>query len=417
MAHVLGNVVMDEMYDLESARANHLEQVDAIEDRLGSLGWEPRRGGFLASVGEGPLARGGPSDDRQDSAHVGSPPHVIRGTNPHLAVGIDWLSMTGDDHTIPMVRQILESHYGKGEPGKPLHFYPCVEDFHGGLVKLLYDTPETRERHRGKFSIQVAGSALAAMDADGRMALLRDLLGWKMKATRLDVAIDFVAGIEGSIHLVDETLAACERGELVGARRFRPIIEKTAQGRLTGATVYIGKRGSEGSGRMVRCYDKGLEQGTGVPNQWHRWEVEFSGDVAAEVASFLGGSVEWVEPAVSVALGAVDFKTVTGARDSCRRPRAEWWGGVVKFVRDQSLEPVQMMATRKRPTLAGWRRNLVKAVLPTILAMAERADCSVGDVVNALVEVSSVRRPTRKGPVLVEFEAELSRNGDWRCVA
>ena len=333
-----------------------------------------------------------------------------------VTVGVDWLRMTGAVQDLPMVRQVLEAVFGPGESGKGLFLYTSSIRFHGGLVRLLYDADGV-DRHAGKFGVEIPGGALASLSAEQRIELLRDLVGWHMKATRLDVAIDLV-GYDHEVYLVEGVLGACERGELIGARRWRPIIERTAKGRLTGATVYLGKRGSEGSGRMVRCYDKGLESGIGVANRWHRWEVEFSGDCAAQVADHLAGCVDWVEPAIATSLGAVDFKTETGARDACRRPRATWWADIVGLIQDQAkLDLERVKAKRKPASLPGFVRWFNRNVLPTLREMGRIADWSYADVVAWLMEGEPPKACGESRPVLVEFAREIEKRSDWRVVA
>lgn len=412
-------IYMEPALDLAYERTKLLDELDQVESLLESEGWSAADGGHLAaSEGEGPATAGGATNERPGGAIVESPPAVIRGTNPQavVTVGVDWLRMTGPVHVIPMVRQVLEAVFGDGEAGKGLFLYTSSIRFHGGLVRLLYDA-EGVDRHAGKFTVEIPGGALASLTADQRIELLRDLAGWHMKATRLDVAIDLV-GFENDIYLVEGVLGACERGELIGARRWRPIIERTAKGRLTGATVYLGKRGSEGSGRMVRCYDKGLESGLGVANRWHRWEVEFSGDCASQVADHLAGVVEWIEPAIAVALGAVDFKMATGARDSYRRPRAAWWADLVKYVQDKcALEPECVKAKRKPATLPGFVRWFNRNVVPTLREMGRIADWSYADVLAWLMEGEPPKASGESRPVLVEFAREIVKRSDWRVVA
>lgn len=282
---------------------------------------------------------------------------------------------------------------------------------------MFYDGEGT-DRHRGKFTVEIPGSALGCLEGEERIELLRDLARWGMKCTRIDVAVDLVAHSDGQVELVEAVHDACTRGELVGARRWRPVIEY-AGNRITGASVYLGKRGSQGSGRMVRCYDKGLETGA-VANTWHRWEAEFSGDVAAQVGQVLAERVEWVEPAVCVALGAVDFRVNTGVRDSCRRPRAEWWASVVRhfqgIVGGRSFPPFRIKARRKASNLRSWREHQRRAVLPTLLAMAREGDCSPFDIVAHLLSEGPVKVRSG-GVVLAEWRAELLRAaGDWRAV-
>lgn len=399
-------------------RSELLDRLDQVEGALDSCWDEPGEGDPPAEPDGAESHEHRPEADG-GKGHCGITPAVIRGTNPHVEVvlGIDWLRLSGPGHTIEGVRDILRSFYQcEPESCKGLFLYTKGEAYWGGVVKLLWDD-EGHDRHRGRFTVEIPGSGLHHLNADRRVELLGSFLRLGLRATRIDVAIDLVGDRAGSVFLVDEVLAACQRKELVGARlkSVRPIMGVDAStGVMRPETVYLGKRGDEGSGRFVRCYDKGMEQGFGVPHWWHRWEVEFGQDAAEQVAveiaeGVISGEVcDWTSVAIARAMGAVDFKVVTGARDSYRRPRAAWWAAVVELVdAARRMAPQRVKARRRFSSLRGYRFHIRRAVLPTVFEMARLADCSPVDIFEDLAR-DYRHRPMPSRPVLAEFEASLA---------
>lgn len=91
------------------------------------------------------------------------------------------------------------------------------------------------------------------------------------KITRLDIALDCL----NSGYTCADIWGYLQQGRYVG--RFKPesINQITGVVRSSGYSIGIGSRSS---GRYVRIYDKGAEQGTGV--DWLRIEVQINGDMA-----------------------------------------------------------------------------------------------------------------------------------------
>jgi DNA relaxase NicK len=135
--------------------------------------------------------------------------------------------------------------------------------------------------------------------------------------------------------------------------------------------VRIGRRGDVGSGRYVRCYDKGLERGM-HRGTWHRWEAELSGSCAEQVQHALVDShADWLRTMVEIAFGCVDFRIGEKRRAVEARERVDWWAVLLDGVRTCCVR-----AERTLSTAAGklsWLRN------------------SVGPMVKALVETSGGR--------------------------
>ena len=212
--------------------------------------------------------------------------------------------------------------------------------------------------------------------------------------TRFDVAVDFFGRDLG---IVDSVVASCGRGELCGARLCDPRRPIRCNGDPVGNGVYLGKRGSDGSGRFIRVYDKGLESKTKPLGQWERWELECSGEVARSIAACMmyawrmDGSPDvkhaslefltgWRRFGAEVALNAVDFRESNGRSELDRRPRCSWWAitregiGESKPVRDTERKKSESPALAKMANFAikcKWAERVLTAAFVSGLG-AER---------------------------------------------
>lgn len=342
----------------------------------------------------------------------GAPPDVIRGAKSQ-EVGLDWLRFSGPAVTLSRVRQWLAFYFGSSEEGRGLWGYRHGYTFEGG-VRLCFNIPEDgADRQKGHLGVEVPGSAINRWPADRRVEFLTDMLAQGLWCTRIDVAWDVVGD---DVQLCQAVHSACESGQLVGARRYTPLVSRTAEGRVLGYTVYLGRRGGSGSGRMVRVYDKGLEEGMLLPNKWHRWECEFTGDCARRVGDLLGGGVEfsdWAVTARRLTLGAVDFREVTGSRELARRPRCGWWVQVLQWA-GREVDPVRITARRQVSSYEKWRRHVRGAYGPTLVSMAREAGCSLSELCETLFSgVKGASAGTLRGPVLRDWGVLLDERASF----
>lgn len=359
--------------------------------------------------------------DRAGGGVPATAPHpVIRGAKLQgavVTVGVDWYRGTGPGVYRVEVCGLLGQWFGPGVRGPGRHFYDSGICFPGG-AQVWFNERGTGERDQ--FTVELPGSVVSAWAASERVAKLRALHGagvwW---CTRIDLAVDF-RGV--GLELVQAVEEACSRGELCGARTWRPVRE-FSRGRVTGETFYIGKRGKLGSGRLVRVYDKGLETGTAPRGEWVRLEVEFTGDCAKQVFAIVaaagdqravfgeylgdlwgsGVPVEgWRGAALRLVFGALDFREVTGSRLLVRRPRAAWWSEVLGLV-----EPERVRADRvRRQGLVRTARWLRQQVAPVLAGMVGRSGHSLGQVFENLVgELDEYERAVLR-PVVWEYVQE-----------
>lgn len=162
------------------------------------------------------------------------------------------------------------------------------------------------------------------VDADSILAIMRDK-AWRV--TRLDIAFDMVGEAELWEMVYVKAKAFCDKKN----RKVQEIVAKT------GHTIYIGSRESE---RMVRIYDKGAQQK--VDYLWTRLEMEYKGDVAAQMARIshpvavhaLADVVAWLDGSdIQIVHAATDYTKAIAAPDIVRIPvrsdREVWMNSTV----------------------------------------------------------------------------------------
>lgn len=309
------------------------------------------------------------------AAECSAPRRVIRGAKCQTAISIDWLRVVGPAATLDRAMKLVDSIYGEAtrKVGKGLWFYEASYRYASGCI-IAYDV--TKDDERATFAVEIPGSALADLPFDDRVKLLDRFLWMGCHCTRIDVALDVKA--DEGVFLAECVRDACHDNELARCKTWRQVQQHSA-GDQTGLTVYMGQRGDLGSGRFVRVYDKGLETQTLPGNQWQRWETEFSGEVASEVAKQIAIATDWTTEAFSFALGAVEFRVPNGQRLS-RRPVSSWW---TEFFSSVELKRVKI--TREDTSLETFSLWINKCVGPTLATMANLRGVNLEDVFLELV--------------------------------
>lgn len=334
--------------------------------------------------------------------------------------GLDHLRMTGPGLVLDELVAWACRRWGAAfDDQKGFTFYTNAMTWPGG-AKVLYG------HKSGGVMVQLDGAVLSSESPDERVVMLRELRALGLKATRVDAAIDRTG--EG-ITLIEDAIEACKRGELCGARSFEPVHGYGTRG-LYNHGLKIGKRGSDGSGRYVRIYDKGLEQryqaeklGEEVTaddvrlrykaGQLVRFEVEFSDDCAEQFVEAVlvadGVRVTWQQQVQAMVLGAVDFREGQHNTTLARRSQASWWAAVVA-----SVSTVCVRAFRRAlPALSSVRRWIASQVAPTLHAFAAAAGREVSEVcdefvANVRVSAEAVCSAMVR-PATVEYQARHLR--------
>ncbi|MEM1213390.1 MAG: replication initiation factor domain-containing protein [Planctomycetota bacterium] len=323
-----------------------------------------------------------------------APPLVTRGAKLQAAVGIDWCRFTIPRPLLEEARSRMAKCLGPGIEAKGIYSYQERLKFTAGAFLAFSD------ESRPECCIELPGEACRAFGHAGVLKWFAWITEIGGRCTRVDIRLDFKGNRVG---LIDAVRQSCERRELCRCRTWEPREPRTNEGERQGYSVNLGKRSKNGSGRYVRVYDKGLESEKAAEGEWERWEVEFTGDVAIQVMHRLAESPAWEEDALSLALGAVEFREHTGSRSLKRRPLASWWELLLG-----RIKAVTVREKRERSTLVKWGSWYRRCVMPTIDTMAEHA----GMVREAVVEYFTgherfAKRLEHAPPVVFELLDEL----------
>lgn len=320
-------------------------------------------------------------------------------------VGIDWLSVVADE-----ARWESERDWWSRRIGEPWQASTATQGYRKGIAwadgsRLYWDQVGTART----CCLSLPGSCLAAMTGPERVSLLAEFIERGMRATRLDLAIDYRAVDDCTVDLLDEVVSACRSGELVGFQRHE-LTTVTGGAGDGGRTIYLGRRGKNGSGRSVCLYDKGIETGTDGPNRWIRWEARFSGKVAHEAACRIVESIDEPpddpnehpadETMLAFALGVCDFREPIDGLPEHRRPRCDWW---IYWLAGVQTCTVKLL--RKAVEFDAYQQWVRTQVAPRVIAMARLLAVPSGQVFEWLTEGVEPSpellrsRPVRQGVV------------------
>ena len=220
--------------------------------------------------------------------------------------------------------------------------------------------------------VDVNGGMCGLLTPADRVRLLSRLLALGGRATRLDIALDYKEGTAGDV--ISRVIESCAAGELTGARFNKTVASKSGR-EDAGRTVYLGKRGSAGSGRMVRVYDKGAESNDAPVGEWTRWEAVLSGQIAASTAVVVACAADPDVVMLEIALGCMDFREVKpGETALSRRPRVAWFA---EFIR--GVTPEKVVARPVSSSVDGYCRWMKRCVVPQLRRYADAVGVSLPD--------------------------------------
>lgn len=185
-----------------------------------------------------------------------------------------------------------------------------------------------------------------------RPAVVRRLLDLRFRCTRFDFCAD--AGGDLGAGLLQALPGSRKAGLVCGARAVKEIDSSA------GWTLYLGRRGENGSGRMLRIYDKGAEAGLSGP--CCRVEVELAGAYADSAAEqfFRANRVvafwEWW-----------DFRRRDRSRRLDRSVRVPEWDAFLQVLLTHVQAGYRPSVERRRGEFDTWLDWLVKCVLPKLV--------------------------------------------------
>lgn len=294
-------------------------------------------------------------------------------------ISIDWLTFTASPEQTGYLRTLLERTFGRGftESGAMGLYSSSLK--HDLGFRLLLGQKQT-----GRSMVSLPGSILKEVDPNVIVRFVASVADFGIRCTRCDVALDFHGADRPS--LVGQVVRACKSGALCGLRRVE-FYHADRDGVPINRGVGLGKRGSDGSGRYVRVYDKGLQTGEAPHQHWERWETEFSGDVAQQVVEVIRVAVESTPKGqtpnpwpvlMGATLGAVDFRT-PGAAHIARRKRQAWFQTITQGIATVRLRRAPVV--RRLDATIAWLRGSVSRVCRGIM---DGAGLALADILDPL---------------------------------
>jgi hypothetical protein len=251
-----------------------------------------------------------------------------------MPVALDWGTWSYDVSRLVPVGRVLDRVFGEPiEKGGRWTYTHCVS-YADKAVELLWSEDGRGEKSRSDACLVVMGSAwsrLTQVEAEG---FIRDVLAaceaddgsgrTLLKCTRLDVrADDFERIIEPvairTRHLLDRSFS--------GARTCSYV--ESSNGEFDGGTVYLGRRGSTGSGVQLCIYDKRAESSGEI--DCIRYESRYAAEQAEEAFAHLIEGLKENRFAASIGelvAGRWEFWLDGAEKNVDRRVRAPWWEAV-----------------------------------------------------------------------------------------
>lgn len=294
---------------------------------------------------------------------------------------IDWLRGTCPDSRLYELQTLVEERFGpKLRAGPGAKYFKHGIDWPNG-VKISFG-------HNSEVAmLDIRGECLKLLPYPERFELLRKMLVFGLKMTRVDFAIDYMFQ---NRNIYENALNSCHRRELARLRRFKPVEEFTADGTPKQRTLGLGSRLSS---TYIRIYDKGLEQNFGAVGVWERIEVEFKDAQAPVSAKLVAESSKPEEMIPNLIFGCVDFRVRNGRSELERRPRAQWWADLV------GAHGFRVRSACENVCLQRWRDAFVNSYGRRLLEMAEAVGHPVGELVEYLLEGA---RPSQSKSQLAE---------------
>lgn len=276
-------------------------------------------------------------------------------------IGVDWLAGTfkGDvfQHVSSLIRGTFQEEFLQEEFS--LRWYERARKTPNGIRFAWQPRQGGVVGDRCESHLDICGSALSGLSHLQILRLLKSLQSIGFSCSRIDVKLDDFSKI------VTPALAyeAWKNGNVSGFQ----VHKWTTSGRFgeeCGETLSLGRRGSNGSGKYLRIYNKTV-QSCGLIDAT-RIELEMSDiwakDAFKNLCSIDENSLEMIPQMLAGYIsGAVDFIDKSVDPDHASRcPRLSWWDAIIG-------EFAKFKASRiyKTQTLEKAKKWLFKQVAPT----------------------------------------------------
>jgi hypothetical protein len=295
-----------------------------------------------------PIARAVASTD------LPRPPNGITGgfvTKPRSAgVSLHWLNVVLPIAALEHVRGYCDAVWGEGEDRdfSPHRYNQSRKYTNEALICWSH--------FKGHFLVSIPGDALDLMGAAAYLDMIHVFDDVRTSvdpkdaevchATRVDVGWNDTIGVLD----LDEIYDA--RRHVVGTKTFHQDAPENVQtGELTGRALYFGKRGSDGSGRYHRIYDKTLETKgeiigtTADGEEFHvvRFEAQLGDHWARDAFARMAACKtvpQLAQAMANILVSSIDFRDrgENDARHLDRRPRLDWWQKIHDLLLTETVE-------------------------------------------------------------------------------
>jgi DNA relaxase NicK len=201
------------------------------------------------------------------------------------------------------------------------------------------------------------------MTGHEQYVVIKDLARLKdWSASRVDLCAD---DFEKAVTPKMARLQA-NKGNFSGFKRHG-WVEQWLSGKTLGATHSFGMRGSKGSGKYLRIYDKWLESDGEIDSV--RWELELSGKMAKTAFAYLAGCdnpEDYVGKIAKYIGGSISFVHRTGEKNLERLKVVGWWAKIVR-----ELGSAKLTVKRTKPGLEKSKEWFEHAVSKKLSMLAE----------------------------------------------
>lgn len=256
--------------------------------------------------------------------------------NGQLEASVHWLRLSFSWANWTGIRDLCDRMWGASEAGRACHSYQASMRYAGGAALWFDKDGQYRDAiHGGKFTLEVPGGALEVLPHEKLVELLLTSSSLGGCCIRLDAALDDVARRVVPGDVVD----LFRRGCMSGFRKMGTRQDERIGGVTLRDECSFGTRGSAGSGKYLRVYDKWLE--SLGENKAVRWEMEFSGERAGDgflvlveaarrTKTSLGSYASLSRAVASLVTGNVDFVDRGHAVDArvSRCQRVPFWSAI-----------------------------------------------------------------------------------------
>ena len=306
---------------------------------------------------------------------------------PLRSVHIDYLTISIPVEHQEVAEKWCTEHLGDWQPGKGQKFRSNSIRFAENGASIHFDPPTKPNRNpTAILDIGGAGCQLIGDDALVEFAMYAiNELGAHL--TRLDIALDMLGGVSDLLGQIEYSVM---QGEGCRFRKFSSVPSYSGQ-RLDGHSIYLGKRGKDGSGRSVCVYDKGLERKQSPQGYWVRWEARFANECADQ--ALMRFATADASERMLLALDVVEFREFRhGETHISRRPMCDWW----VRLRGTMKPPNIIKGVRQASSAAGLVRWVGKQVVPTLERIRRKLHLSWDDMMQVLASPETI--PERNLP-------------------